>query len=154
MSASTRATRRIKAAPAAIYAAFLDPEVLVEWLPPDRMTGQIHSFDPRAGGGYEMSLFYPEDETLFRGKTAEREDRVRVRFVELDAPRRIVQAVSFISDDPAFGGEMAMTWTFEGVDGGTEVSVLTTGLPPGVRAQDNQAGSEMSLAKLARRFEA
>jgi hypothetical protein len=26
-----------------------------------------------------MSLFYPPDEQRFRGKTAEREDRVRVR---------------------------------------------------------------------------
>ena len=153
MSASTLATRRIRAAPEAIYAAFMDPEVLVEWLPPDRMTGQIHRFDPRTGGGYEMSLFYPEDELTFRGKTAEREDRVRVRFVELSLPHRLVQAIIFVSDDPAFGGEMTMTWTFEAAAGGTEVSVLTTDLL-GLRPQDNQTGSEMSLDKLAQRFEA
>lgn len=151
---TTLASRLIAATPEAIYDAFMDPQALVEWLPPDRMTGKIHSFEPRIGGGYEMSLFYPDDEEAYRGKTTEREDRVRVRFTDLAPPRRIVQAVSFVSDDPGFVGEMTMTWTFEPAAGGTRVSVLSANLPSGLRPQDNQTGSEMSLAKLARRFEA
>jgi uncharacterized protein YndB with AHSA1/START domain len=150
---TTLASRLIAATPEALYDAFMDPQALVEWLPPDRMTGQIHSFEPRIGGGYEMSLFYPADEQVFRGKTAEREDRVRVRFTDLAPPRRLVQAVSFVSGDAAFHGEMTMTWTFEAAAGGTRVSVLSANLPPGLRPQDNQTGSEMSLAQLARRFE-
>ena len=53
--ARTRASRIIKAAPEEVYAAFMDPDVLVAWLPPARMTGRIHAFDARVGGGYRMS---------------------------------------------------------------------------------------------------
>ena len=123
--ARTRASRIIKAAPEEVYAAFMDPDVLVAWLPPARMTGQIHAFDARVGGGYRMSLYHPPDERSFRGKTSEREDMVNVRFVDLAPPRRIVEAVTFACEN----------------------------LPPGLRPQDNEAGSRLSLEQLARRFE-
>lgn len=42
---------------AAVYGALLDPDALVEWLPPAGMTGRMHAFDARVGGGYEMSLY-------------------------------------------------------------------------------------------------
>jgi uncharacterized protein YndB with AHSA1/START domain len=100
-----------------------------------------------------MSLFYPPDERSFRGKTSDREDMVNVRFVELAPPRRIVEAGSFVTTDPAFLGEMTMTATFEEVSGGTEVTLVFETLPPGLRAEDNEAGSRLSLEQLARRFE-
>jgi uncharacterized protein YndB with AHSA1/START domain len=144
--------RVIKASREALYRAFLDPEALVQWLPPGEMTGRIDAFDARAGGGYRMSLFYPPEERVFRGKTAEREDRVEVRFIELTPPRRIVEAVRFVSDDPAFLDEMTITVTFEEVAGGTEVAFLFANLPPGLRPEDNEAGTRLSLEQLARRF--
>ncbi|HZZ35214.1 MAG TPA: SRPBCC domain-containing protein, partial [Caulobacteraceae bacterium] len=110
-------------------------------------------FDARSGGGYEMSLFYPPDETAFRGKTAEREDRVKVRFVELSPPRRIVEAVSFVSADPALAGEMIMTIEIHPAPGGTEVTLSFENLPPGLKPEDNDEGARLSLDQLARRFE-
>ena len=151
--ASTRTSRVIRARPEELYAAFVDPDALVAWLPPAGMTGQMHAFDARVGGGYRMSLFYPPGEQVFRGKTSEREDMVEVRFVELTPPRRIVEMVSFVTTDPALLGEMTMTATFETVAGGTEVTLLFEHLPPGLRAEDNEAGARMSLEQLARRFE-
>jgi len=152
-AASTHAARIIKARPEELYAAFVDPAALVAWLPPAEMTGQIHAFDARVGGGYRMSLFYPPTERSFRGKTFEREDRVNVRFVELVPARRIVQTVNFDTTNPAFFGEMTMVITFEQVSGGTEVIIACTILPRGLRAEDNEAGSRLSLEQLARRFE-
>jgi uncharacterized protein YndB with AHSA1/START domain len=149
----TRTSRAIRAQPKEVYAAFLDPTALVDWLPPGEMTGEIHEFDARVGGGYRMSLFYPPDERALRGKTSEREDMVNVRFVELAPPSRIVEAVSFVTTDPAFSGEMTMTVTFEEVTGGTEVTLVFENLPPGLWAEDNEAGARLSLAQLARRFE-
>lgn len=151
--ASTRTVRVIRATPEELYRAFLDPEALVAWLPPAGMSGRIHAFDARPGGGYEMSLFYPPDERHFRGKTAEREDRVAVRFLELTPPRRIVEAVRFVSDDPAYGGTMTLTVTLEPVADGTAVALAFDDLPPGVRPEDNDAGARASLEQLARRFE-
>lgn len=153
MTASTRTSRIIKAAPEALYDAFMDPDLLVQWLPPAQMSGRVHAFDARVGGGYEMSLDYPETEQDFRGKTTEREDRVRVRFLELEPPRRIVEAVTFVTDDPALQGEMTHTITFEAAAGGTCVTLVFTNLPRGLRAQDNDEGARISLEQLARRFE-
>jgi uncharacterized protein YndB with AHSA1/START domain len=150
---STRTSRVIRARPEALYQAFVDPAILVEWLPPAEMTGVIHAFDGRVGGGYQMSLFYPDTDDTHRGKTSEREDRVDVRFVELTPPRRIVEAVRFVADDPGLDGEMTMTATFDEVDGGTEVTLLFTGIPPAVRPEDNDTGARESLEQLARRFE-
>jgi uncharacterized protein YndB with AHSA1/START domain len=154
MQAPGPAPRRvIGARPEELYAAFLDPTALIDWLPPAEMTGEIHEFDARVGGGYRMSLFYPPDERAFRGKTSDREDMVNVRFVELAPPRRIVEADSFVTTDPAFFGEMTMIATFEEVSRGTEVTLVCENLPPGLRAADNEAGSRLSLEQLARRFE-
>jgi uncharacterized protein YndB with AHSA1/START domain len=149
----TRTSRVIRARPEELYAAFLDPAALVGWLPPAEMTGEIHEFDVRVGGGYRMSLFYPPDERTFRGKTSDREDMVNVRFLELTPPRRIVEAVSFVTADSAFFGEMTLTATFEEVSGGTEVTLVFENLPPGLRAENNEAGSRLSLEQLARHFE-
>jgi hypothetical protein len=76
-----------QASPTEIYAAFKDPAALLAWLPPASMTGEIHAFDARVGGGYVMSLFYPPGERAFRGKTVDRQDRLTVRFLELTPPR-------------------------------------------------------------------
>ena len=151
--ARTRTSRIVKARPEALYAAFMDPSALVAWLPPAGMTGEIDRFDARVGGGYRMTLRYPPDERAFRGKTSEREDVVEVRFVELAPPRRIVEAVNFVSADAAFHGEMTITVTLEDAPGGTEVAFLCENLPPGLRPEDNEAGSRLSLEQLARRFE-
>jgi hypothetical protein len=43
------------------------------------MTGEIHTFGARVGGGYRMSRFYPPTERSSRGKTSDREDRFTVR---------------------------------------------------------------------------
>jgi uncharacterized protein YndB with AHSA1/START domain len=148
----TRTSKIIQASPVALYEAFTNPEILITWLPPGDMTGKIHEFDARVGGGYCMSLLYPAEERILKGKTSEKEDRCRVRFVELTPPHKIVEVVSFVTDDPAIQGEMTLIVTFKAVSGGTEVVMLFENLPPGLRPEDNEAGSELSLAQLARRF--
>jgi uncharacterized protein YndB with AHSA1/START domain len=76
-----------------------------------------------------------------------------VRFVELVPSRRIVETVTFVTEDPAFSGDMTITVTFEEARGGTEVTFLCENLPPGLRPEDNETGSRLSLEQLARRFE-
>lgn len=128
----------------------MDPGALVRWLPPGEMTGTMHRFEGRVGGGYHMSLFYPPEKQGGRGKTTAREDRVAVTFITLDRPHRIVETVQFETDDPALLGEMTITITFEAALGGTEVTFLCENLPPGLRPEDNETGSRQSLEQLAR----
>lgn len=151
--AGTRTSRIIRAPRDVVYRAFVDPTALAIWRAPGEMTGRVHEFDVRVGGGYRMSLFYPASERRQRGKTAEREDRFRARFVELRAPARIVEAITFESDNPAFSGEMTMAVTLAVKDGGTEVTISFENLPPGIRPDDNEAGTRLSLEKLARYVE-
>jgi uncharacterized protein YndB with AHSA1/START domain len=152
MTASTSVSKVVRARSAEVYEAFMNPAILIEWLPPGEMTGRIHEFDGRDGGGYRMSLFYPPTERAHRGKTAEREDMVSVRFIELVPGRRIVEAVTFHTDDPSLKGEMTLAVTFDEVAGGTKVTIACSNLPAGVRPEDNEAGTRESLEKLAKRF--
>jgi uncharacterized protein YndB with AHSA1/START domain len=151
--ANTTTSGFVSASPERVYRAFVEADELLAWLPPGEMTGRVHAFDARVGGGYVMSLFYPEGETEHRGKTAEREDKVRVRFVELTPPSRIVEAVTFDSDEAAFAGEMTLTVTIEPVPDGSKVTLRFDNLPPGLRPEDNELGARQSLNQLARLLE-
>ena len=146
---STRVSRIIKASRRAIYQAFLDPEALVSWLPPDTMKGHIYEFDAREGGAYRMSLTYLEPDHSAPGKTSEHTDVVRGRFLELIPDERIVQLVEFESKDPAFAGTMSITWTLADVPGGTEVTILCENVPKGIRRSDHETGLRSTLEKLA-----
>lgn len=148
--ASTKNSKFIKAPQQTIYQAFTDPAALAVWLAPGDMTGVIHSFDYRVGGGYQMSLYYPLSEPSSQGKTSEREDRYTARFVELTPPEKIVEAIAFDTIDPAFSGEMIMEITLEPGDGGTTVSIVFKHIPSGIRPEDNELGTQLTLEKLAR----
>lgn len=142
----------VAAPPGQVWQAFMDPERLARWLPPGEMRGHFHRFDPREGGGYEMSLTYPAGDD--RGKTAAGEDRVRVVFTELDKPRRIVEAVRFVSADPGFGGVMTIEILMTPVGEGTRVEMRFDNLPPGLRPEDNELGARQSLGQLQALFAA
>ncbi|MHA3790578.1 SRPBCC domain-containing protein [Sphingomonas sp. YL-JM2C] len=150
MSIVTRtASRIILATPRAVFRAFIDAEALVNWLPPAGMTAELQSFDPRPGSGYRLILTCDE---AGRGKSPAATDRVTVRFVELDPDTRIVEAVDFESDDPAFGGTMTLTITMTAVTavtGGTKVTFVAENVPSGVSEQDHRSLMEASLRNLA-----
>lgn len=146
----TRTSRVIDAPRETVYRAFTNPEALTSWRAPGDMTARMHDFDLRVGGGYTMSLFYPSTDRERAGKTTAHEDRYTSRFVELDPPNRLVEAITFDSDDPAFSGEMIMEVTLVDRDGKTEVSMAFHNLPSGIRPEDNDAGTRSSLDKLAR----
>ena len=147
--ASTRNSKFIKAPQQTIYRAFTDPAALAAWLAPGDMTGVVHNFDYRVGGGYTMSLFYPASESTSRGKTSEREDRYTATFVELSPPEKIVETIIFDTIDPAFSGEMIMEVMLEPEDDGTTVTIIFRDIPWGVRPEDNELGTQLTLDNLA-----
>lgn len=149
---TTRVSQVIKAPRHAVYAAFLDANSLAAWLAPDTMTGEVHILEPHVGGKIHMSLSYPtlEDTPNGRGgKSSDHVDTFHGTFDELVLNEKIVWLTEFESPDPAFAGEMKLTWTFEDVQGGTQVTVLCENIPQGIRPEDNEAGSRSSLEKLA-----
>jgi uncharacterized protein YndB with AHSA1/START domain len=142
------ASRVIAAAPDRVYAALVDPEALVTWLPPDGMTGRLERFDARPGGSYRLVLTYA-DASAAPGKSSADSDIVDARFVALVPGVRVVQAVDFVSDDPANAGTMTMTWELAALDAGTRVDIRADDVPAGISAEDHAAGLASSLANLA-----
>ena len=136
----------------ATYAALVDPDALAAWLPPSGMTGRFERFDLRPGGSYRLVLTY-DDPAASPGKAGDGTDVVEARFVDVVPGERVVQAVDFASDDPAFAGTMTMTWSVRAVDGGTEVSIVAEDVPVGISAEDHAAGIASSLANLAAHLE-
>ncbi|OBH91228.1 SRPBCC family protein [Mycobacterium sp. E2733] len=132
-----------------VYAALVEPQALVEWLPPQGMSGKFEHFDARPGGSYRMRLTYaapPES----GGKSSNDADVVDVRFVEIVPDDRVVQAVNFETDDPSFAGTMTMTWAVTAVSAGsTRVDIRAEDVPPGISAGDHLNGLRLSLANLA-----
>lgn len=152
MPRTDTASRMIAAPPESIYAAFVDPEALVAWLPPSGMSGRFERFDVRPGGSYRMVLTYA-DASGAPGKATEDSDIVEARFVDLVPGERLVQAVDFESDDPAFAGTMTMTWKVTAVDEGSRVEFRADDVPDGISAEDHAAGLASSLANLAAHVE-
>jgi uncharacterized protein YndB with AHSA1/START domain len=148
MTRTDTASRVIAAPPDRVYAALVDPEALTAWLPPDGMSGRFERFDARPGGSYRLVLTYADASTA-RGKATSESDIVEARFVDLIAGERVVQAVDFVSDDPAFAGTMTMTWQLTEVDAGTRVDIRADDVPAGISAEDHAAGLGSSLANLA-----
>ncbi len=144
------ATRVIKASAARIYRAFLDPEAWVKWLPPDGMKGRVLEFEPREGGSFRMALTYIGSDPSVRGKTTDDTDIVQGRFLKLNPDGGIVQAVTFESDEPAFAGEMRMTWRLLPAGDGTEVTVTCENVPEGIRPEDHDAGLRSTLENLSK----
>jgi uncharacterized protein YndB with AHSA1/START domain len=135
-----------------VFRALVDREALEAWLPPAGMTATFERFDPRPGGSYRLVLTYA-DATDSRGKTTADSDVVEARYVDIVLDDRVVQAVSFESDDPAVGGTMTMTWSVRPVDGGTDVEITADDVPDGISADDHAVGLRSSLDNLARYLE-
>ena len=129
MGQTTQNSLDIKATQEKIYNAFINPTSLEIWQAPGEMTAKIHNFDLRIGGGYQMSLFYPDNENETTGKTAGKEDRYTARFVELIPNKKIVQAINFDTSNPDFMGEMIMEVVLKPIDNGTNITFTFKNIP-------------------------
>lgn len=138
----------VAAPPQRVFEAFIDQDALTAWLPPGGMRGTLERYDPRPGGSYRMILTYAEASTA-PGKATADSDIVEARFIDIVPGVRVVQAVDFVSDDPAYAGTMTMTWEVTSVDAGTRVDIRADNVPDGISADDHAAGLTSSLAKLA-----
>jgi uncharacterized protein YndB with AHSA1/START domain len=148
MPRTDTASRVVAATQERVFACFVDPAALTAWLPPDGMTARFERFDPRPGGSYRLVLTYC-DPSQAQGKATADADIVEARYVDIVPGVRVVQAVDFEADDPAFGGTMTMTWEVTAVDRGTRVDITADGVPDGISAEDHAAGLASSLANLA-----
>jgi uncharacterized protein YndB with AHSA1/START domain len=152
MSRTDRASLVIAAPLDGVFDALVDRAALETWLPPLGMTARFERFDPTPGGSYRLVLTYAAPTTA-GGKSSADSDIVEARYVDVVRNDRVVQAVDFVSDDPAFAGTMTMTWAVHAVEGGTRVEFIAEDVPDGISAEDHAAGLASSLENLARYVE-
>ncbi|THV41254.1 SRPBCC family protein [Glycomyces buryatensis] len=148
MARTDQASRDIAASTERVYAAFVDPDALAAWLPPEGMSGRFERFDARPGGSYRLVLTY-DDASGASGKATVDSDIVEARFIDLVPGEKVVQEIDFVSDDAAFAGTMTMTWSVTPISGGSRVAIRADDVPPGISAEDHAAGLASSLANLA-----
>ena len=148
---ATRVVQRIDASRAEVYRALVSAESVREWMVPDGMTSEVHEFEPRVGGRVRISLTY--DEPGPAGKSSAHIDIWHGRYLELVPGERVVHTVEFETGNPALAGEMIVTLTLADRGGGTELTAVHEGIPPGLPPADNELGWRLSLAKLARLVE-
>ncbi|MEU6708329.1 SRPBCC family protein [Streptomyces wuyuanensis] len=149
---STRVTRHVNAPRPAVYRALVDAEAIAQWRVPDGMRSRVHEFDAREGGRFRVSLTY--DTPTGNGKSAAHTDTYHGHFARLVPDEQVVEVIEFETGGPGFRGRMTMTTALTDAEGGgTDVLVLHEGVPDGVPAADNEAGTRMALANLARLVE-
>jgi uncharacterized protein YndB with AHSA1/START domain len=149
---STRISRRVNAPREKVYRALLDPRAVATWMVPAGMTSHVHALDAREGGSFRISLTY--DSPTGTGKTTAHTDTYHGRFIKLVPNEQVLEVVEFETTDPAMQGEMTITIMLADADGGTDISAVHDGLPPGLSTADNEAGWRSSLTKLAALVEA
>ena len=101
-----------------VYRAFIEPDAMAKWLPPNGFTCTVHHMDPKAGGCYRMS---------FRNFTTGHGHSFGGQYVELVRNKRLRYTHKF--EDPNLPGEIQVTLTLKKVSLGTEVNIVQEGPP-------------------------
>ena len=142
MPSTIRLHRVLGTRPEKLYRAFLEPDGLAKWLPPDGFACTLHAFDATKGGSFRMS---------FRNFTTGGSHSFGGEFLELVPHERIVYTDRF--DDEALPGEMRVTVTLKPVSVGTDISIVQEGVPDLIPPEACYLGWQQSLANLARLVE-
>jgi len=143
MPNTIRLHRVLRASPEKVYRAFLEPDALAKWLPPNGFTCKVHHLDAKVGGGHKMSFTnFTSGQSYAFGGT----------YVELLPGERIRYTDKF--DDQNLPGEMRVTITLKKVSCGTELNISQEGVPNVIPAEACYLGWQESLALLAKLVEA
>src|SRR5262245_35567229 len=113
MSNSVQLHRVLRAAPEKVYRAFIDPDAMAKWLPPNGFTGKVHQIEAKVGGTYRMS---------FTNFTTGRSHSFGGEYLELVPNERIRHTDTF--EDPNLPGEMRTTIALRPVSCGTELTIV------------------------------
>ena len=140
---TVRLHRVLRSKPDRVYRAFLDPDAMAKWLPPNGFTGKVHHMDAKVGGTFKMSFtnFTTGKSHSFGGKYLELKPNELLRYTD-------------VFDDPNLPGEMVATISLKEVFCGTEVNITQEGIPAMIPVEACYMGWQESLILLAKLVEA
>lgn len=138
-----RLHRVLRCTPERVYRAFLDPDAIAKWMPPNGFTCKVHSLDAKVGGSYRMSFtnFSSGGGHSFGGE-----------YLEL-VPNELIRHTDRF-DDPNLPGVMVTTISLRPVVCGTELTVVQEGVPEAIPVEACYLGWQESLVLLALLVEA
>jgi uncharacterized protein YndB with AHSA1/START domain len=142
MPNTVRLHRVLVTKPEKVYRAFLEPDALAKWLPPNGFTCTVHHMEPKSGGSFRMS---------FRNFTTGQRHSFGGQYLELVPNERLRYTDKF--EDPNLPGEILVTATLKSVSVGTEVNIVQEGLPEVLPVEACYLGWQESLLNLAKLVE-
>jgi len=132
--------RTIKAAPEVVFAAWTQPEHMKNWCAPEGMDVPLSEVDLTVGGRFHIQM-----------KNAEGgEHNARGVYREIERPSRLVYSWSW--DEHPDAGESLITVEFKPVDGGTELTMVHSGLPTEELVKDHEGGWTSCLNRLEKMY--
>lgn len=142
MPHTVRLHRVLTTKPEKVYRAFLEPDALAKWIPPDGFACTVHHLEPKIGGTFRASFrnFTTGDSHTFSGE-----------YIELVPHERLRYTDKF--DDPKMTGSIQVTVTLKAVQVGTELTIVQEGLPDVIPPEACYLGWQQSLQNLARLVE-
>jgi uncharacterized protein YndB with AHSA1/START domain len=132
-AAAVRVTRTFRAAPAVVFKALTDPEMLAEWFAraPGTPRGKIVTLDVRPGGTYLIEVVGPEDHLTYRMQGTYREIVPRERL-----------SFTWWYDRADFDPSLVTIELRATGDGGTELTLTHALLPERMREPHRQGWEE------------
>lgn len=112
-----RIERILHAAPERVFRAFLDPDLMRQWITPDDLDVDRITVDPRVEGRVEV----------WHSRHGVSTGKFEGRFVKIDPPRELVYHWAFVGTEPEKGEYFDTLVTVQlraGRDGQTQVSVV------------------------------
>jgi len=142
MPHTVRLHRVLTTRPEKVYRAFLEPDALAKWIPPDGFACIVHHLESRVGGTFRATFrnFTTGDSHSFSGEYIELVPHERVRYTDK-------------FDDPKMTGTIQVTVTLKAVQVGTELTIVQEGLPDVIPPEACYLGWQQSLRNLARLVE-
>ena len=143
MPNTLRLHRVLTCTPDKLYRAFIEPDALAKWLPPNGFVCTVHSHEAKVGGSYRMS---------FRNFTTGQSQFFGGVYHELVPGERLRYSDKF--EDPNMPGEMQVTVTLKKVSCGTELNIVQENLPDAIPVEACYLGWQESLTLLTNLVEA
>src|SRR5690348_550792 len=143
MPNTVRLHRVLRTSPQKLYKAFIDPDAMTKWLPPNGFTGKVHEMNAKVGGGYRMSFTnFSNGKSHSFGGT----------YLELSPGERLVYTNKFA--DPTPPGEMRPTIPLRKVLVATGPIATQAGTPDTIPPGGCYLGGREPLTLLAKLGEA
>jgi uncharacterized protein YndB with AHSA1/START domain len=142
MPSTVRLHRVLATTPEKLYRAFLEPDAVAKWLPPNGFACTVHHLEARVGGTHKMS---------FRNFTTGNGHSFGGTYLELVPNERLRYTDKF--DDANLPGEMTVTVGLKKVAVGTELSITQEGVPDVIPVEACYLGWQESLDNLKKLVE-